>query len=79
MSNKGCGQCVGLRRGMMVLSASPLVLYPFLQLMAKIKAAIARQWQKKNQNVDWDLLERMEQHQKAVASAIVAQSGRGEG
>lgn len=52
---------------------------PLLQLLAKIKAAIARQWQKKNQSVDWDLLERMEQHQKAVDSAIVAQSARGEG
>ncbi|CAM9916628.1 unnamed protein product [Scytosiphon promiscuus] len=43
-------------------------------LMAKIKAAIAREWEAKAQNVDWELLERMEQHQKAVSSAINARS-----
>lgn len=42
--------------------------------MAKIKAAIAREWEAKAHNVDWELLERMEQHQKAVASAIVARA-----
>lgn len=49
--------------------------------MGKIKAAIAREWHKSNgksKSVDWDLLERMEQHQKAVAAAIVAQSTGGE-
>lgn len=49
------------------------------QLMAKIKAKIAREWQKSNgKAVDWELLERMEQHQKAVAEAIAARANGGE-
>lgn len=49
------------------------------QLMAKIKAAIAREWHKSNgKSVDWDLLERMEKHQQAVATAIEARANGGE-
>lgn len=40
------------------------------QLLVKIKGAIAREWKRKGQNVDWELLERMEVHQKGVETAI---------
>lgn len=39
----------------------------------KIKGAIAREWKRKGQNVDWELLERMEMHQKGVEAAIAHQ------
>lgn len=42
--------------------------------MGKMKAAIAREWHISGQNVDWEVLERMELHQKAVEAAIAAQS-----
>ena len=45
--------------------------------MAKIRATIAREWQQKGASVDWELLERMELHQKAVATAIAALSSGG--
>ena len=48
-----------------------------MQLLAKIRATIAREWQQKGAGVDWELLERMELHQKAVATAIAAQSSGG--
>lgn len=48
------------------------------QLLGKIKASIARQWHHKGQNVDWELLERMELHQKAIEGAISAQTVGGE-
>lgn len=47
------------------------------QLLGKIKASIARQWHHKGQTVDWELLERMELHQKAVEGAISAKAGVG--
>ncbi|CAM9308380.1 unnamed protein product, partial [Laminaria digitata] len=47
------------------------------QLLAKIRATIAREWQQKGASVDWELLERMELHQKAVATAIAALSSGG--
>ncbi|CAM9707718.1 unnamed protein product [Pylaiella littoralis] len=47
------------------------------QLMSKMRASIAREWERKGKSVDWDLLERMEQHQKAVAAAIIARTAGG--
>lgn len=47
--------------------------------MGKVKGKIAREWHKSNgKSVDWELLERMEQHQKAVADAIAARANGGE-
>lgn len=54
------------------------VLRRLRQLMSKMRASIAREWARKGKSVDWELLERMEQHQKAVATAIAAQTEGGE-
>lgn len=47
------------------------------QLQGKIKASIAKVWHQKGRSVDWELLEKMELHQKAVEAAIAPQSARG--
>ena len=44
-----------------------------------MRATIAREWRNRGQSVDWELLERMEQHQKAVEAAVAKHSSRGEG
>lgn len=49
---------------------SHVVVFWGVQLLGKIKAAIAREWQNKDKDVDWELLERMEVHQAAVDAAV---------